>query len=53
MQQLNFIGNLAREGNANTIMFPIIEEAKETILDCSQETMEVLCMFSTIYFAII
>ena len=53
MQQLNFIGNLAREGNTNTKMFPIIEEAKETVLDCSQGTMEVLCMFSTIYFAII
>ena len=30
MQQLNFMGKLAGEGNANTTMFVIIEEAKET-----------------------
>ena len=33
MQQINFTGNLVPERNANTIMFFIIEEVKETILD--------------------
>ena len=42
LQQINFTGNLAGEGNANTTIFFIIEEAKETILDFSQETMKVL-----------
>ena len=31
IQQINFTGNLAREGNANTTMSFIIEEAKEAI----------------------
>ena len=31
IQQINFTGNLVREGDANTTMFCIIEEAKETI----------------------
>ena len=42
MQQINFTGNLALEVNANTTMFFIIEEAKETILDFSQGTVKVL-----------
>ena len=42
LQQINFTGNLAREGNANTTIFFIIEEAKETILDFSQGTVKVL-----------
>ena len=29
LQQINFTGNLVREGNANTKMFFIIEEAKK------------------------
>ena len=33
IQQINFNGYLGRAGNANTTMFFIIEEAKETILD--------------------
>ena len=33
--------NLKREGNANTVMFLIIEEAKETVLYISQGTVEV------------
>ena len=35
IQQINFIGKLAREGNANTTFF-IVEEAKETNLNLSQ-----------------
>ena len=42
IQQINFTRNLAREGNANTTMFSIIEEANETILHFSQGTMKVL-----------
>ena len=42
MQQINFSGNLTGEGNANTTVFFIIEEAKETILDFSQGTVKVL-----------
>ena len=32
IQQINFTGNLARQGNENTAMFFIIEEAKETTI---------------------
>ena len=35
-------GNLAREGNTNTTLFFIIEEAKESILDFPQGTVKVL-----------
>ena len=42
IQQINFTGNLAREGNANTTMFFIIEETKETIFDFSQGTVKLL-----------
>ena len=38
IQQINFIGNLHR-GVGATVFF-IIEEAKETILDFSQETVK-------------
>ena len=38
MQQINFTGNLARAAGA--IIFFIIEEAKETVLDFSQETVK-------------
>ena len=34
MQQINFTGNLTRAGGAK--MYFIIEEAKETVLDCSK-----------------
>ena len=44
MQQLNFTGNLAREGNANTTMFFIIEEVNETNLDYSEGTVKLLQM---------
>ena len=44
IQQITFTANLEREGN--TTMFFIIEEAKETILDFPQETVEVLKMSS-------
>ena len=40
IQQINFTGNLDRE--AGTIMFFIIEEAKETILDFSKGSVTVL-----------
>ena len=39
IQQINLTGNL---GGANNIMFFMIEEAKETILDFSQGTVKVL-----------
>ena len=38
IQQINFTANLDRAGN--TTMFFIIEEAKETVLDFSQETVK-------------
>ena len=34
-KRINFTGNLAQQGNANTTMFFIIEEAKKPILDFS------------------
>ena len=40
IQQINFTANLDRAGN--TTMFFIIEEAKETALDFSKETVKVL-----------
>ena len=40
IQQINRAGNLDRAGN--TAMFFIIEEAKETVLDFSQDTVKVL-----------
>ena len=39
-QQINFTANLDRA--ENTTMLFIIEEAKETVLDFSQETVKVL-----------
>ena len=42
VQQINFTGNLAREGNANTAMFYIIEEANETIFHFAQGIVKVL-----------
>ena len=42
IQQINFTGDLARQGNTNAIMFFIIEEVKETVLDFSQGTVKVL-----------
>ena len=40
IQQINFTGILS--GNNNRLMFFIIEEVKETVLDFSQRTVEVL-----------
>ena len=40
IQQINFTGNLDRAGN--TTMFFIYKEAKETVLDFSQEAVKVL-----------
>ena len=48
IQQINFTGNLAQEGNANTTKFFIIEEAKETILDFSQGIVIVLSIYFTL-----
>ena len=45
IQQINFTANLDRAGN--TTMFFIIEEAKETVLDFSQETLKV-CKYNFI-----
>ena len=42
IQQINFTANLDRA--ENTTMFFIIEEAKETVLDFSQGTVNVLLM---------
>ena len=39
-QQINFTANLDRAGN--TRVYFILQEAKETILDFSQETVKVL-----------
>ena len=40
IQEINFIGNLS--GNNNRLLFFIIEEVKETIIDFSHETVKVL-----------
>ena len=40
IQKITFTGNLS--GKNNRLMFIIIEEAKETILDFSQGTVKVL-----------
>ena len=40
IQEINFIGNLS--GNNNILLFFIIEEVKETIIDFSHETVKVL-----------
>ena len=40
IQQINFTANLDRDGN--TTMFFITEEAKETVFEFSQETVNVL-----------
>ena len=48
IQQIHFTGNLDQAAGA--IMFFIIEEVKETILDFSQGTVKVLWMCSIILF---
>ena len=40
MQQINFTGNLHQTGN--TVIFFVTKEAKETIIDFSQETVGVM-----------
>ena len=40
-KQINFTGNLARDGDANTTMSFIFEEVKITIWDFSEETAKV------------
>ena len=40
IQQINFTANLDREGNTRSYF--ILEEAKETIFEFSQETVKVL-----------
>ena len=48
IQQINFAENLGQGKNINyhTIMFSIISEAKETILDFSEGTVKVLSILS-------
>ena len=48
IQQINFTGNLAWQGNENTTMFFIIEETKETILDFSKGTVKLLWIYFTL-----
>ena len=52
IQQVNLPGNLngGENVNDNTIMFFIIEKAKEVILDFSQGSVKVLWICSTILF---
>ena len=45
MQQIKYTGNLAQNPVANTTMFFITEEAKETVLDFSQGTVKVAFFF--------
>ena len=40
MQQINFTGNLG--GSNNRVIFSIVEEAKETILNFSKRTVKVV-----------
>ena len=40
IQKINFTGNQAREANADTTMFFIIEEGKEAKLDFSNGTVK-------------
>ena len=42
IQQINFFGNVARETDAYTTMFFVLEEAIEPVLDFSQGTARVL-----------
>ena len=55
IQQINFTGNLSY--NINRLMFLIIEEAKETILDFLQGTIKILWMsphdLATAFFTIL
>ena len=46
IQQIYFTGNLDRVGNA--IMFLSYEEAKETVLEISQQIVKVLQVYCTI-----
>ena len=46
IQQIYFTGNLDRLGNA--IMFLSYEEAKETVLEISQQIVKVLQVYCTI-----
>ena len=41
-KQINFTGSLDQEGKVDTTVFFIFNEAKETKLDFSQETLRVL-----------
>ena len=42
MQQIHFTGNLAQDSNANTTLFLVVKEGKETKLDFSNGTIRVL-----------
>ena len=45
MQQINFAGNLATERNADTTMFFVTEEAKDTKLEFLNGTVKVLWIY--------
>ena len=41
VQQIDFTGNIERDGNENTATFFIIEKAKETVLNFSHKKIKV------------
>ena len=51
IQQINFTANL--DGDGDTRIYFILQEAKETILDFSQGTVKVLKTYYRIYYKII
>ena len=50
IQQINFTGNLERDNGA--IIFFIIEEAKEIVLDFLQRTVTLFCNFILFWYNI-
>ena len=50
IQQINFTGNLARNPIANAVMFFLIKETKESILDFSLGNVKVFWIYFTLIF---
>ena len=48
IQKINFVWNLARDGDANTKIFFIIKESKEIILYFLQGTVKLLWIYFTL-----
>ena len=48
IQQINFTGNLARNPIANAVMFFLIKETKESILDFSLGNVKVFWIYFTL-----